>query len=92
MDTDLSCYTAINENVLKIRKAFISIYVALKIRTRFDATMEGGDLRMWRSVLEPRAVRRGSLPASWAARQALRENLASILPALENQGLEEMVE
>lgn len=44
VDTDLGCYTAINKNVLKIRKAFISIDVARKIRTRFDAAMEGGDL------------------------------------------------
>lgn len=78
VDIDLSCYTAINKNVLKIRKAFISIDVARKIRTRFDAAMEGGDL--W-SGLEPRAVWRGSLPASWAAWQEPKENLqASCLP------------
>lgn len=44
VDIDLSCYTAISKNVLKIRKAFISIDVARKIRTRFDAAVEGGDL------------------------------------------------
>lgn len=81
VDIDLSCYTAISKNVMKIRKAFISIDVARKIRTRFDAAVEGGDLWVWRSGLEPRAAWRGSLPASWAAGQAPRENLqASCLP------------